>query len=465
MVFSSLLFTFLFLPIVLLIYYVSPHKVRNYVLLIASILFYAYGEPRFVFIMLSTILINYATALGIVKSESKGIKKGLLILSVVIDLGVLFIFKYLHFVGDILFSSNNPFIHFALPIGISFYTFQILSYVIDVYRGKVEAQKNPFYLALYISFFPQLIAGPIVRYIDIEKQINHDRHMNFTTFGFGALRFTQGFLKKVLIANHVSVIAEEVFLNYTGSNTLVYWVGALAYALEIYFDFSGYSDMAIGLGRMFGIHFLENFNYPYMASSITDFWRRWHISLSSWFKDYVYIPLGGSFVTPMRHIFNLFVVWALTGIWHGANYTFIVWGLLYFVMLVIEKYVVKIEERNLMIRILYRFFTLLYVLLLWVIFNSPSISFAFDYIGKMFLFSGIDMNEVLELLKKDGLWMVLGFLFVSDYPKRLYMYLSSYEWFDKATIVVMPLVCICLFLWAVSYLVVGTHNPFIYFNF
>ena len=465
MVFSSLLFTFLFLPCVLLIYYVSPQKIRNYVLLIASILFYAFGEPHFVFVMLGTVVLNYFTALGINYFEKPIVRKSLLILSILFDVGILFVYKYLHFVGEILFSSNNPFIELALPIGISFYTFQILSYVIDVYRKKVEAQKNLFYLALYISFFPQLIAGPIVRYIDIEQQIIHERKMNLTDFGIGAMRFTQGFLKKVLIANHVSIIAEKVFVSYMGENSFIYWLGALAYALEIYFDFSGYSDMAIGLGRMFGFHFLENFNYPYMASSITDFWRRWHISLSSWFKDYVYIPLGGSKVSTIHHIFNLFVVWALTGLWHGANYTFIIWGILYFVMLVIEKYIIKVEERSRFVRMIYRIYTLFCVLLLWIIFNSPSIGFAFTYIEKMFRMSNFDWIEVKELLQSDWMWMMVGFIFITNYPKRFFQYLSQYDWFNKMGIVFVPVVTIVLFLWAVSFLVVGTHNPFIYFNF
>ncbi|MBQ6450703.1 MAG: MBOAT family protein [Solobacterium sp.] len=459
MVFSSLIFTFLFLPAVILCYGIAPRFLKNYILLAASILFYAYGEPRFVFIMLGSVIINYLTGLGIGYTRNRILKRVLMILSVIIDIGILFVYKYLNF------FTGREIIHSGLPIGISFYTFQILSYVIDVYTGRVKAQKNLFTLALYISFFPQLIAGPIVRYTDIEKQIMTDRKVTIDDFGDGALRYTQGFLKKVLIANNVSLIAEKVFTG-TDMGSAALWVGALAYAVQIYFDFSGYSDMAIGLGRMFGFRFRENFNLPYTASSITDFWRRWHISLSSWFRDYVYIPLGGSRVSAPRHILNLFIVWSLTGLWHGANYTFIAWGFSYFVLLTLEKYLIRPEKRGAVFGVFYRIFTLVCVLLLWVVFNSPSLGFAGNYITGMFgIGRAWQFAEALSLVRGKMLYLVCGLLLSTGLPQDIFAKLQRLRISRYLEPFVITASAAVLMIWAVSFLAVGTHNPFIYFNF
>ena len=383
MVFSSLIFTFYFLPVVLLLYYLAKEKYRNYILLAASLCFYAYGEPKFVFIMAGSIALNYGLALLIDCYRNHA--KGLMILDVVLNVGILFFYKYLNFgisITNSLFGTAFHTLPVTLPIGISFFTFQALSYVIDVYRKTVAVQKNPLYVALYISFFPQLIAGPIVRYHDIEEQISN-RRTDVVIFGEGVKRFLLGFCKKVILANNLAVVAEEVFaMPFTTVNPLLLWLGSICYSLQIFYDFSGYSDMAIGLGKMFGFTFAENFNYPYISRTVTEFWRRWHISLSQWFRDYVYIPLGGSRVSVIKNIRNMLVVWLLTGIWHGANFTFIFWGLGYFVLLVMEKYLLKPSERkSRILKIFWQIVTLLCVNWGWVMFNSPSLKSGLRFAG------------------------------------------------------------------------------------
>lgn len=326
MVFSDVIFLFVFLPVTLCIYYLSKQEYRNYILLAASLVFYACGEPRMVLLMLLSIVCNYFFALGIERDIHR---KAIFIASIVYNLAVLFVFKYLNFTIGIcngLFGMHLRTLQIMLPIGISFYTFQAMSYVIDVYNDKTKAQHSILDLGLYISLFPQLIAGPIVRYISIAGQIKN-RELFPEFFGQGAKRFMCGFCKKVILANNLSVVAEHYFGKPPGNFSVAgVWIGAICFSLQIFYDFSGYSDMAIGLGKMLGFHFEENFDYPYMAKSVTDFWRRWHISLGRWFRDYVYIPLGGSRVSVLRHIRNLAVVWILTGIWHGAAYSFVVWG-------------------------------------------------------------------------------------------------------------------------------------------
>ena len=343
MLFSSSTFLFAFLPIVIFIYYVflrNHRNLQNIFLLIASLIFYAWGEVAFVFVMMLSIIANYFFGLFVSRAKNTNKKKLPLVLSIVFNLSILFVFKYLVFTLtniNALFGANLAIPNIALPIGISFFTFQAMSYVIDVYRGE-EAQKSILNVGLYISFFPQLIAGPIVRYKTVAYQILH-RKESFDDFSSGVCRFIIGMGKKVLLANSLAVVADAAFDGDIANTSASFaWLGAIAYTMQIFFDFSGYSDMAIGLGKMFGFKFLENFDYPYISGSITEFWRRWHISLGSWFRDYVYFPLGGSRVKSKgRLIFNLFVVWLLTGIWHGANWTFIIWGLMYFVLLVIEK--------------------------------------------------------------------------------------------------------------------------------
>lgn len=471
MVFSSLVFTYMFLPIVLILYYLSKDKYRNYILLAASLYFYSYGEPKFVYVMIGSILGNYVMAILVDKFRGKTLSTICMIADVVMNIGILFIFKYLDFgitILNTLFRTNIHILGIVLPIGISFYTFQALSYVIDVYRETVRVQKNPLYVALYISFFPQLIAGPIVRYSTIEEQITN-RHCDLESFSMGGKRFLIGFSKKVILANNLSVIATEIFsMDVRTTNPLLLWIGSICFSLQIFYDFAGYSDMAIGLGRMFGFTFLENFDYPYISKSVTEFWRRWHMSLGQWFRDYVYIPLGGSRTSVIKHIFNMFVVWLLTGIWHGANYTFILWGLGYFVLLVIEKYVVKPDKRpKFFTSVIWRLFTLVAVNFGWVIFNSPTwkdgIRFCLAMIGRYSVKPVID-GTVQKYFREYGFFILAGILFATPIMK----------WIDKKTenskvayikAIVSPVICGIVFLWAVSYILLGAHNPFIYFNF
>ena len=470
---------------------------KNLVLLAFSILFYAWGEPAFVLVMILSIIANYTFGRLIDKFRNKD--KLLLWLSVAFNLGILFIFKYLCFtLNNIGWLINKDFssIKIALPIGISFFTFQAMSYVIDVYKKKVDVQKNLFNLGLYISLFPQLIAGPIVRYETIAKEIEN-RNENYDDFAEGTVRFIQGLAKKVIIANQVALVADAAFETPLNElSTAFAWLGAIAYTLQIYFDFSGYSDMAIGLGRMFGFHFLENFNYPYIASSITDFWRRWHISLSSWFRDYVYFPLGGSRVdSKSRHIFNLFVVWLLTGIWHGANWTFIVWGLFYFVLLVIEKQT-GLDKKKVWWGHIY---TMFFVILAWVLFRSTNITSAYEYIKVMFVPNGTSADTFWLYWSNYRFYLILGLIlsirwslhrcspslageaaerseaegadcqrqsvtkevFNGESNNNIHAFNQPHLLTDFLDI----LGFIALFFIVICYVVRGGYNPFIYFNF
>ena len=438
---------------------------KNLVLLAFSFLFYAWGEPVFVLVMILSIITNYAFGRLIEKFRNKD--KLLLWLSVAFNLGILFIFKYLCFtLSNIGWLINKDFdkIKIALPIGISFFTFQAMSYVIDVYKKKVEVQKSLFNLGLYISLFPQLIAGPIVRYETIAKEIEN-RNENYDDFAEGTIRFIQGLTKKVIIANNVALVADAAFETPINElSTAFAWLGAIAYTLQIYFDFSGYSDMAIGLGRMFGFHFLENFNYPYMASSITDFWRRWHISLSSWFRDYVYFPLGGSRVdSKSRHIFNLFVVWLLTGIWHGANWTFITWGLFYFVLLMIEKQT-GLDKKKAWCGHIY---TMFFVILAWVLFRATNIASAYEYIKVMFVSNGASPDCFWLYWTNYRFYLILG-LILSFKWKSLFVTNNEEVAPNQPHLTIEILANIAyifLFLLSVSYIVKSDYNPFIYFNF
>ena len=469
MVFSSLIFTFYFLPLVLILYYLAKEKYRNYILLAASLCFYAYGEPKFVFIMALSIVLNYGLALLINRFRSQA--KNFLIADIILNLGILFFYKYLNFgisITNSLFHTGIRSLPITLPIGISFFTFQALSYVVDVYRKTVQVQKNPLYVALYISFFPQLIAGPIVRYHDIEDQITN-RSSDVIKFGEGVKRFFIGFAKKVILANNLAIVAEEVFgMQFTTVNPLVLWLGSICYSLQIYYDFSGYSDMAIGLGKMFGFSFAENFNYPYISKTITEFWRRWHISLSQWFRDYVYIPLGGSKVSTIKTVRNMLVVWLLTGIWHGANFTFIFWGLGYFVLLLLERYLLKPSEwKSRLFRIVWQVVTLLCVNWGWVMFNSTSLKSGLRYCLSML---GVYVQQfswdvsMQHYFREYGIYIFLGFFFATPVMKILIGKIGKTRaaaiW-NAAEGVLYAFV----FLWAVSFLVLGAHNPFIYFNF
>ena len=441
MVFSSGVFLFLFLPGLLIMYYsVKSRTLRNYILLITSLLFYAWGEPVFVFIMLASIFINWKAAL-IMSSSSR--PKFWLIIAIAFDVLLLGVFKYAGFISENIGMTR---INIALPIGISFFTFQMMSYIFDVYYGKSRAQKNLSYVALYISFFPQLIAGPIVRYNQIEAEIT-DRHENFDDFAEGVRRFIYGLGKKVLIANFVGQIADNTFAGAVSMSVMMSWLGAIAYTFQIYFDFSGYSDMAIGLGLMFGFHFEENFNYPYMSASISEFWHRWHISLSRWFRDYVYIPLGGSRVSRSRWLMNIFVVWLFTGIWHGANWTFILWGLLYFVLLVFER-ATGIKPGHIC--------TMIIVVIAWVIFRAESVSEGLSYIASMFGLNGNALYDggFIEYIK--GSWIVLLAALTGIFP--------AVNIIRRNGLIEMLYLCF-IFVLSICEITASSYNPFIYFNF
>ena len=386
MLFTSISFLYYFLPALIIIYFITPKKYKNIILLIASLLFYFYGEPKYVFLMILEIIIAYIGAILIDKYKNQS--KNILIITLFIHVFLLIIFKYTDFIiqtiNDIS-NANIKLLNIALPIGISFYTFQIISYIIDVYNGKVKVQRNIIKLATYVSLFPQLVAGPIVRYQTVEKELD-DRVHSFNNFAYGIRRFSIGLAKKVLIANALGALCTKAFA--TSEETVVFfWIFGISYMLQLYFDFSAYSDMAIGLGRIFGFHFPENFNYPYISKSITEFWRRWHISLSTWFKDYVYIPLGGNRVSRYKQIRNILIVWLLTGIWHGANWTFLIWGLLFGIILIIEKIFLNkfMEKLPSFIR---RIYVLFIVMILFIIFSSDNMSVALSNIKGLFGMNG-----------------------------------------------------------------------------
>lgn len=469
MVFSSLIFLTVFLPTVLFFYYTVFRRnrtIQNIFLLIASLGFYGYGEPKFVFVLISSCLVNWILGLIIDKFKyNKLYCKLIIAITIVYNLSIIFVFKYLMFTMqniNSVFGTELSIPEITLPIGISFFTFQAISYVIDVYRGHGKAQKNPFNVALYISFFPQLVAGPIVRYETVSEQIEN-RQESFALFSSGVNRFIVGFLKKVLIANNVAIVANIAYGAQVQGNLSMSmaWLGAIAYTLQIYFDFSGYSDMAIGLGKMFGFKFKENFNYPYISQSTTEFWRRWHISLGTWFRDYVYIPLGGSHYGKARMYLNTFIVWALTGLWHGANWTFIIWGLIFFVSISLEKQfkLDKMEGHT----VLRRFYTMLLVILGWVLFRSPSIDIALDYIKTMFFgFGNIVDYEFRNSINEYIYFIIIGIVFSTPIAKKL----SKVRLRRVISLqILLTIAEFILFILAISYLVKGSYNPFIYFNF
>ena len=472
MLFSSTTFLYFFLPIVLFFNFIVFKKSRllqNIFLLFASLFFYAWGEPTFVLIMIASIIVNWFFGLMISKKhDNKAISRLIIALDVTFNLGLLFVFKYLTFTGNIindLFSANWSVPDIALPIGISFFTFQAMSYVLDVYRQKGEVQTNILYVGLYISFFPQLIAGPIVRYETVAHEIKH-RKETLNDFFDGFARFVVGLSKKVLLANSFALIADYAFNSSKSGDSLSVtfsWLGAIAYTLQIFFDFSGYSDMAIGLGRMFGFHFLENFDYPYISTSITEFWRRWHMSLGTWFRDYLYFPLGGSRCSKGRNIFNLFVVWSLTGLWHGANFTFIVWGLMYFVLLVIEKLTGIYRKNGKVLNVFKWLYTILFVILGWVLFRADTIADALVYLGSMF---GLNGNVL-----SDGVfagWFMQNLIlliFGAVLSTPLFRVLSQKTKNNTVIGFVKSGALIVLLILSVASLVSSSYNPFIYFNF
>ncbi|MCD8156730.1 MAG: MBOAT family protein [Clostridiales bacterium] len=467
MLFSSITFLFYFLPVTLLLYYLLPSKCRNILLLVASLIFYAWGEPVYIILMLLSIAFNYVGGLDIAqKSGDRRLARRSLALSLAVNLALLGVFKYFTFFTDTLsrvLPFDLPSVELPLPIGISFYTFQAISYLIDVYRGNAEVQKNPIHFALYISMFPQLIAGPIVRYSEIENQLQR-RKLSLEQFGYGARLFIIGLAKKVILANGIGALFSEFSAEVTAGQAAVgtAWLGAAAYMLQIYFDFSGYSDMAIGLGHMFGFQFRKNFNHPYIARSITDFWRRWHISLSSWFREYLYIPLGGNRVSVPRHIFNLLVVWFLTGFWHGAAWNFIFWGLYYGILLILEKYVWGrwLEKLPVLLQHLY---SLLIILIGWVFFFSDTMAGAWQYLDVMFGAGAASGTwaALLYDLKSNWLLLLAGVICASDIPVRL----RNIHGHSAGRIPLTVVLEMALFLLTISCLVTETYNPFLYFRF
>ncbi len=462
MVFSSALFIFAFFPVTLGVYFIIREKYRNVWLLIASLFFYAWGEPQYVILMIVSILFNFMFGILLEQIAQKGmlLRRIVLVFACITDLGVLFVFKYFNFFIDnvnAVFHFDIQVMRIALPIGISFYTFQILSYVIDVYRGEVRAQRNILNLGLYIALFPQLIAGPIVRYQDIDKEIE-TRTFDVDNFYIGIKRFILGFAKKIIIADNMAVLADKAF-SFTELNAPMAWVGIIAYAIQIYYDFSGYSDMAIGIGRMFGFHFNENFNYPYISKSIKEFWRRWHISLSTWFRDYVYIPLGGSRCSTIKAYRNLIIVFLLTGIWHGASWNFVLWGLYYVFFLILERmFLIKLLEKlPVVLRHLYAMFIILFG---WVLFRAETLYAAFHYFNALFnfqkvgLFTSLRYNISLEYI----VLIIIGIFCATPFGYKL---LKKAE--EKTHIA--DYIYFVLFALSILYMTGKGFSPFLYFRF
>ena len=465
MLFTSISFLYYFLPALIIIYFITPKKYKNIILLIASLLFYFYGEPKYVFLMIAEIIIAYIGAILIDKYKNQS--KNILIITLFIHVLLLIIFKYTDFIiqtiNDIS-NANIKLLNIALPIGISFYTFQIISYVIDVYNGKVKVQKNIINLATYVSLFPQLVAGPIVRYQTVEKELD-DRVHSFNNFAYGIRRFSIGLAKKVLIANALGELCTKAFvLNET--TVIFYWIFGISYMLQLYFDFSAYSDMAIGLGRIFGFNFPENFNYPYISKSITEFWRRWHISLGTWFKDYVYIPLGGNRDGKYKQIRNILIVWLLTGIWHGANWTFLIWGLLFGIILIIEKiFLNKFMEK--LPSFIKRIYVLFIVMILFIIFNAENMSVALTNIKGLFGMNGeVFVNDyTLHYLKSYLPLLIIAFLGATPFIKTLIDKLRKNKYVNNIINILEPILIVIILVVVTSYLIDNSYNPFLYFRF
>ncbi|MCQ5311124.1 MBOAT family O-acyltransferase [Flavonifractor plautii] len=465
MLFSSIPFLYYFLPLVLAVYFLTPARFRNAVLLLASLIFYAWGEPKYVLLMLASILSGYG--FGLLQEQYRGQKGAKLVcgLSVAVSLSFLLYFKYADFFLENFNAATGlgvPLLRIALPIGISFYTFQIISYTVDVYRGE-PAQKNLIHLAAYVAMFPQLIAGPIVRYSDIAQQLEHRSHSTALA-AEGVRRFLIGLGKKILIANQLGELC-SVFRASDEKSVLFYWLYAVAFALHIYFDFSGYSDMAIGLGKVFGFHFLENFNYPYISASITEFWRRWHMSLGTWFRDYVYIPLGGNRVGRARQLLNILVVWMLTGFWHGAAWNFVVWGLMFAVLLIMEKlWLLKPLSKC---RPLAHLYVVFFVVISFVIFNAENMGQALSDIGGLFGAGGIPLvsAEAVYCLRSFALVLILAVLGATPLLRNGLVRLSQYPTAGKVLNALEPFTLFVLLLVMTGYLVDGSFNPFLYFRF
>ena len=465
MVFSSTIFIFIFLPFILLLYYLAGKKIKNYILLIASLIFYAWGGVAYLKILIASIILNYSFGILVDKYSNREIlKKAILTLGVILNLSILFYYKYYDFFienANALFDTNLSLKHIVLPIGISFFTFQGMSYIIDIYRGDGKVNKNPFSVALYISLFPQLVAGPIIKYKTIDKEIR-SRQESIEQFSYGINRFVLGLSKKVIIADILGAMADNIFSLYEkGIDTPTAWIGAICYTFQIYYDFLGYSDMAIGLGHMFGFRFMENFNYPYISKSITEFWRRWHISLSTWFKEYLYIPLGGN--RKGNVYVNLFIVFLVTGIWHGASWTFILWGIWHGIFIVFER-LIKNKSWYINIPSIIKYLVTMFIVIIgWVLFRADNVSQAFGYLEVMF---GVNSNANLYeftyfINKKLVLWIVVAALgslpFISN-KLRKYNGNKSFEIISTVGILI-------LFILSIVFIINSTYSPFIYFQF
>ena len=464
MVFSSITFIYYFLPIVLLIYFVTPNKFKNLVLLVSSLLFYFYGEPTYIWVLLLSCIINYTSALLIEKYRTKS--RVIMILTIIIDLGLLMYFKYTNFfINNVnnIFGLNIKFINVIMPIGISFFTFQTLSYVIDVYTKKVKANKNIITFSSYVSLFPQLIAGPIVRYVDVEKELNKRDH-SFELFALGVRRFTVGLGKKVLIAN---ILAELVNLlnNLNNLSISSYILIAIVFTLQIYFDFSGYSDMAIGLGKIFGFNFHENFNYPFIANSITDFWRRWHISLSSFLRDYVYIPLGGNKTGQLKQIRNIFVVWFLTGFWHGAAWNFIIWGLYFGIILIIEKkFLLEFLKKH---KVFSHFYTMILIIISFTIFNANNFTEVISFMKNMFGFTKLPFinKETIYYFKSYLSIIIISIIASTPLMKNICLKLKENKNTEKIMNILEIIFIFTILIVVTAFLIDSSFNPFLYFRF
>ena len=466
MLFSGVPFLFWFLPIVLLLYFSVPKKLKNAVLLLSSLFFYGWGEPKFLIFMLISIIQGYVFGLLIEKYNGMKRSKVFLVASVLLSLGILGYYKYADFFIEnfnALTGASIPLLRIALPIGISFYTFQIISYIIDVYRKNVAAQRNLINLGAYIAMFPQLIAGPIVRYSDIAKQLENRTHTLQKT-ALGARRFVIGLSKKILLANVLGEVV-AVFKDSDEKSVLFYWIYAVSYLLHVYFDFSGYSDMAIGLGKIFGFDFCENFNYPYISGSISEFWRRWHISLGSWFRDYLYFPMGGNRVSKPRFFFNILVVWMATGFWHGAEWTFICWGLYFAILLILEKTLLsKFLSKT---HVLKHIYVLIFVLISFVLFDSASVRDAVLSVGAMFGAGGYPLisAEALYYLKSAAVLLAVSIVGATPLPARVFGKIAGNKTGERVLVVVEPLALVTLLAVCTAFLIDGSFNPFLYFRF
>ena len=471
MVFSSLVYLFRFLPIVLLLYFIAPRNIRNAILFLVSLVFYSWGEPVYVVLMIFSTVVDYTHGWLVDANLKKGNRaraKYFVIESMVINLALLGFFKYADFlVGNInnLFGTEIPLLKLALPIGISFYTFQTMSYTVDIYRGQAKVQKNIISFGAYVALFPQLIAGPIVQYKTVAEELDHRRE-NMDLFASGVMKFMCGLGKKVLLANNIGLLWDTVSgMAPAQTSVLAAWLGITAYCFQVYFDFSGYSDMAIGLGRMFGFHFLENFNYPFVSKSITEFWRRWHISLGSWFREYVYIPLGGNRVSLPKQVRNIAVVWLLTGFWHGASWNFVLWGVYFGVFLVIEKFFLANILKKLP-NFVPHIYTLFLVWVSFVLFGFEDLTRAGSYLKSMFIpgAAGFVDMQTLYLLRNYAVMLVILIFASTSVPKRLMEKLFSAE-YPRAKTAAQVMFVAGIFLVSVGYLVDATYNPFLYFRF